>query len=112
MIIECGDTPGPKITCWSGSGGSPLNRRKLAVKLQILIDHALVVVAVPRALICPVGVGPALLPIFGKIADGCCQARGVVRPEVHCVLTPDLAITRDVVSHNRAAGERGLQWFH
>ena len=46
------------------SGGSPLRRNQRAVQMEILVNHALVIVAVPRTLVSAIGIKAALLAIW------------------------------------------------
>src|SRR5882757_110684 len=73
----------------------PLHRGQGTVELQVLVDHALVIVTIACALVGPVGVRSALFAILGKLADGGCQAGSIVRAEIDSIVAPDFAETGD-----------------
>src|SRR5438477_10677377 len=80
--------------------------------MEVLVDHALVVIAFARPLVVAVGIEAALYAVLAEFANGRCQTGRVVGAEVHSVVAPDLAETGDIIGDNGAARERSFQRLH
>src|ERR1700731_897709 len=80
--------------------------------MEVLVDHALVVIAVARPLVGAIGIEAALFAVLAEFANRRCQTGRVVGAEVHRVVAPDLAETGNVIGDNGAARERSFKRFH
>src|ERR1700722_4439480 len=87
FFSSCGDGPG---------------RDEAAVKVQVVVDHALGGKALARPCISEVAVGAALVAVGIEFADVLGQTCRIIRAEIERRVSPDFAEAGNIVRHNGA----------
>src|SRR5436853_7668792 len=102
-----GMTRRPGILSRGGSGGD-----QAAVKLEVVVEHALGSKALAGSLVGAVGLGAAEIAVGAQSAEGFGKAVGIVGSEVSRAISPDLAKAGNIVGDNGAAGQSRFQRSH
>src|SRR5579883_3226278 len=94
------------------SGRYPGLPRQIAVKLQVVVNHPLLVIALARPMVGAVGVGAALLAIFTQFPNRIGYDGPIIGAEIDRILAPDFPEAGNVIGDEGAARKGGFQRFH